>query len=296
MSIIDLISSHSLWHKLNKKFKIIAIAPASYPYCEYKDIESIAGINLYNDRLFLDKNVHPFHSNSDEERFKDLYKALNIEDRNVIIWCINGGYGSAKLINYLQKQSKPKCEKIFIGYSDITALHLFLSQKWGWKTIHGPCLGELFKKDKNIDNFLNLFDRLLRKDFTNRNFNKYIKPLNSAAEKFKDQIEYCKFTGGNLAIIQTSLGTNWQIDIKDKVLFLEDIGEVGYRIDRMLNHISSVINIKSAKAIIFGEFLKSDEFINFSIDNFVSLNPSIPIYKTDKIGHGKNNLPIIYNY
>ena len=295
MSIIDSISSHSLWLKLNKKFKIIAISPASYPYCEYKDIQSIAGINLYNNKLLLNKDVHPFHSNSDEKRFEDLNKALNIQDENVIIWCINGGYGSAKLINYLQRQSKPKCEKIFIGYSDITALHLFFSQKWSWKTIHGPCLGELFKEDKDINNFLNLFDCLLRKDFTNRKFVKYIKPLNLAAEKFKDQIDLFKFTGGNLALIQTSLGTSWQIDIKNKVLFLEDIGEAGYKIDRMLNHISSVLNIRTVKAIIFGEFINSDEFIDFTINNFVNLNSSIPIYKTDKLGHGKNNLPIIYN-
>ena len=91
------------------------------------------------------------------------------------------------------------------------------------------------------------------------------------------------------------MGTSWQIDIKNKVLFLEDIGEAGYKIDRMLNHISSVLNIRSAKAIIFGEFVNSDEFIDFTISNFVNLNSSIPIYKTGKLGHGKYNLPVIYN-
>jgi muramoyltetrapeptide carboxypeptidase len=295
MNIIDSISSHSLWLKLNKKFKIIPISPASYPYCECKDIQSIAGINLYNNKPLLNKYVNPFHSNSDEKRFEDLYKALNVKDENVIIWCINGGYGSAKLIPFLENVAKPNVEKIFIGYSDITALHLFFFQKWGWKTIHGPCLGELFKKDKDINNFLNLFDCLLRKDFTNRKFVKCIKPLNLAAEKFKDQIDGYKFIGGNLALIQTSLGTNWKIDIKNKVLFLEDIGEAGYKVDRMLNHISSVLNIRTAKAIIFGEFINSDEFIDFTINNFANLNSSIPIYKTGKLGHGKYNLPVIYN-
>ena len=124
-NIIDSISSHSLWLELNKKFKIIPISPASYPYCEYKDIQLISGINLYNNNPLLNKQVNPFHSNSDEKRFEDLYKALNIKDENVIIWCINGGYGSAKLIPFLENVAKPNIEKIFIGYSDIKALHIF---------------------------------------------------------------------------------------------------------------------------------------------------------------------------
>ena len=293
--IIEELFKHSLWKKLNKEYKIFPISPASYPYCEYDDIKSISGINLYKTDPLFDKNVHPFHSNTDEKRLESLNKALYLEDKNIIIWPINGGYGSSKLINYLQKQPKPNCKKIFIGYSDITALHLFLSQEWGWKTIHGACLGELFKKDKNIDNFLKLFELILKKDFSNRNVFNFIKPLNFAAKKFIDNISNYKFTGGNLAIIQTSLGTNWQIDIKNKILFLEDTGEVGYRVDRMLNHIKSVLNIINVKAIIFGEFIKSDEYIDFVINNFTTENSSIPIYKTDKIGHGKNNLPIIYN-
>jgi muramoyltetrapeptide carboxypeptidase len=76
---------------------------------------------------------------------------------------------------------------------------------------------------------------------------------------------------------------------------LEDVGEDGYKIDRMLYHLKSALKLEDSKAIIFGEFSNSDKYADFAISNFANQNFKIPIYKTNKIGHGKNNFPIIYN-
>ena len=294
--LIDEICTHPLWKELNSKYKILPISPASYPYCEYEKIKAIPNINLSNIDPLLDKTSHPFHSNTDEKRLEVLNKALYSDDKNLIIWCVNGGYGSSKLIQFLDKQTKPKIEKNFIGYSDITALHLFLSQKWGWKTIHGACLGELFKNNKNINNFIQVLNLVLNDKYTiNDNCFDGITPLNISAKKFKDKLNNYELTGGNLAIIQTSFGTNWEIDTRDKILFLEDVGEEGYKVDRMLYHLKSTLKLENVKAIIFGEFIKSDEYINFAINDFANQNSEIPIYRTNKIGHGKNNFPVVYN-
>ena len=175
-------------------------------------------------------------------------------------------------------------------------MHLFLSQKWGWKTIHGACLGELFKNNKNINNFIQVLNLVLNDKYTiNDNYFDDITPLNISAKKFKDKLDNYELTGGNLAIIQTSFGTNWQINIKDKILFLEDVGEEGYKVDRMLYHLKSTLKLGDAKAIIFGEFIRSDEYVNFAVNDFANQNSEIPMYKTNKIGHGKNNFPLVYN-
>jgi muramoyltetrapeptide carboxypeptidase len=294
--LIDEICIHPLWKELNNKYIILPISPASYPYCEYEKIKAIPKINLSNIDPLLNKDSHPFHSNTDENRLEVLNKALYSDEKNLIIWCINGGYGSSKLIKFLDKQIKPKIEKIFIGYSDVTALHLFLSQKWGWKTIHGACLGELFKNNKNANNFIHVLNLVLNNRRTvNDNYFSDIIPLNISAKKFKDKFDNYELTGGNLAIIQTSFGTNWQINIKDKILFLEDVGEEGYKVDRMLYHLKSTLELEDVKAIVFGEFIKSDEYMNFAINDFANQNSEIPMYITNKIGHGKNNFPVVYN-
>jgi muramoyltetrapeptide carboxypeptidase len=76
-------------------------------------------------------------SNSDEKRFHFLRKALFAKDSKAI-WCLRGGYGANRLLPYLQRLKSPASNKVLIGYSDVTTVHLFLNQQWGWNTIHGP--------------------------------------------------------------------------------------------------------------------------------------------------------------
>ena len=78
-------------------------------------------------------------------------------------------------------------------------------------------------------------------------------------------------------------------------MFLEDVGEEGYKVDRMLYHLKSTLELEDVKAIVFGEFIKSDEYMNFAINDFANQNSEIPMYITNKIGHGKNNFPVVYN-
>jgi muramoyltetrapeptide carboxypeptidase len=152
------------------------------------------------------------------------------------------------------------------------------------------------KSNKNANNFIHILNLILNnKHKVNNNYFSDIISLNISAKKFKYELGNYELTGGNLALIQTSFGTNWQINIKDKILFLEDVGEKGYKVDRILYHLKSTLKLEDVKAIIFGEFIKSDEYINFAINDFANQNSEIPIYRTNKIGHGKNNFPIIYN-
>lgn len=225
----------------------------------------------------------PYHSKDDNKRYDELYDAITNGEYS-IIWCLRGGYGSAKLIERLDKLPPPKKEKKFIGYSDITALHLFMSQKWGWKTIHGSMIFEIGKK--NPQNFSKIIKILEKKESVQKI------DLNLVShERWKESIEG-KLTGGNIYVIQTGIGTKWQINTKNKILFLEGGGE-DFRVDRMLEHLLQAKILEGVKAIIFGEFIGTKD-IKKVIKCF-SKRIKVPMFTTNKFGHDYNNYPLSYN-
>lgn len=171
------------------------------------------------------------------------------------IWCLRGGYGSMRLIPYLKKMSPPKRPKLFIGFSDITSLHLFFNQIWNWPTLHARTISQLGHDLENTDRrelAQILSGKLPWKEF------KRLNSLNSAAQE--EKIISGKLVGGNLRILQSSLGTEWEVKPKGKILFIEDVGERGYSVDRMLEqmHQARLID-KGLKALILGDFTEGLE-------------------------------------
>jgi len=295
------IVTNSDFQKAFQSRTIRLIAPAST--CNLEIIEQLkttTHLKIDVPDNLVEKNII-FHANSDENRFLQLKNALEDKSSNTIIWTLRGGYGSARLIDYLSQCPKPKTEKIFIGSSDITALHLFLSQQWGWRTIHGAGLASLLNPNQDPQNFERIAT-IVSKSKKTLTLDPLI-PLNTAASKIK-KISGC-ITGGNLATLQTNIGTPWQIQTAGKILFLEEVGEKGYRIDRALNHLKQAGLLKDVHSIILGQFIASDasdnsdapliaETIRIAIERFAT-DTQIPVFKNDQFGHGPTNYPIVYN-
>jgi muramoyltetrapeptide carboxypeptidase len=274
--------------KLLKNTTITVVAPASG--VDNQTLSILKNINSLKlnipDKCFESNTT--FHSNTDKIRFKCLKDA--IFDNTNIVWTLRGGYGSAKLIPYLRELTKPTKEKFFIGFSDITALHIFLSQEWGWKTIHGNGIAEILKTEKDRNNFIKIAEivsgKLKQATINN------LSALNKKAKSTETITG--KLTGGNLAIVQTSIGTGWQIKTAGKILFLEDVNINAYQLDRGLLHLEQAGLLKDVKAIIFGSYDSESQDIINTLENFAS-NLNIPVFKTDRFGHNKINDPIIYN-
>ena len=274
--------------KILNNTKIAVVAPASG--VSSKDLAKLKSSSLDLDLQSECFNSNsPFHSADDETRFECLKNAIYNEEIEVI-WCLRGGYGSAKLIEKLMKLPKPKKQKIFIGYSDITALHIFFNQEWGWRTIHGSSLVELVRDEKNISSMLKLARLIIHKvkDTTIED----IIPLNDIARS-SNKID-ASLIGGNLTIVTTSLGTDWTIQTNGKILFLEDVGVKPYQTDRLLNHLKQAKILEGVKAIIFGSFDQDDKTTMKVLKKFAD-EIKIPVFKTDKFGHEKFNDPIICN-
>lgn len=286
----DFTKNNTEFIALLKDIKINIVAPASGVSKEtLLNLQHINSLKLnIPDNCFNEKNSL-FHSNSDEVRYKCLEKAL-LDDSTKVIWALRGGYGSAKLIHNLQKLPKPAKEKFFIGFSDITALHIFLTQEWGWKTIHGNGIVEILNLDKDRQNFVKVAKIIAGKEKT-ITINDLL-PLNSEAQHSK--LITGKLTGGNLTLVENSLGTTWQINAGSRILFLEDVGIKPYQLDRSLYHLEQAGIFKEVNAIIFGCCDQDNQEIMNVLNEFAKYM-KIPIFKTNRFGHERFNDPIIYH-
>lgn len=280
--------------KIKKGDIVDIVAPAGF--CEPEVLfKAVTELNKWGliARTKIDFTAfHPFHSDDDDIRFEDLKEALTNKESK-IVWCLRGGYGSGRLLNSLAKMKKPKHKKLVIGYSDITALHTFLSQNWGWESVHGPTISTFSNKKFDKKCLAELKDILFGKTKT---FKMELGPLNAAAEKAKTKITG-KITGGNLAMLQTLIGTKFQLKAKGKIVIIEDVNEKGYQVDRMLYHLLSSNALQGAKAIVFGDFTggaeaNGESFVEFSIMRF-AIDNKIPVFSTSEFGHGNINRPLV---
>jgi muramoyltetrapeptide carboxypeptidase len=227
---------------------------------------------------------HPFHSNEDEVRLELLKKALSAKDSKAI-WCLRGGYGANRLVPDLAKLKAPAVTKALIGYSDITSLHILFQQQWKWPVFHGPLLETLIS-GRLTPNQVEECRQILFGEIKENSFK--LAPMNQAAQKTK-KIS-APLIGGNLVVVESTIGTKAQIKTSGKILVLEEIGERGYRVDRMLEHLEQAGVLKGCKAILFGDFLGGDErdgmnYVEFAMKRFAK-KTTIPCFSGLEIGHG----------
>jgi muramoyltetrapeptide carboxypeptidase len=203
-----------------------------------------------SDQIFADNLLH---SNAEQERWIQLKSALMAKD-SAAVWCVRGGYGSMKLLPQLSKLKPPREPKAFLGLSDITSLNVFLNQKWKWPVLHAPILSRVGRGDLPTSSIDEL-KQVLFGDLETLNYE--LEPLNTSAEKAKRLRG--SLVGGNWATIMAGVGTPFQLRPKGSILFLEDVGERGYRLDRFWEQLKQMGFMDQLKGIILGDFTEGDE-------------------------------------
>lgn len=253
-----------------------------------KCIERLGLVPRYSDH-FID-SMYEYMAQTDDFRFQDLKRAISAPDSRAI-WCVRGGYGSLRLIPRLLKLKPPKQPKIFIGLSDITSLHIFFNEQWGWPTLHGPMLGRLGGKIPpreliEVENLVfGIQDRIV--------FN-YLVPMNRPARQRKTLRG--RVGGGNLLVVHSGQGTKNQLSGKGRFILIEEINERGYRVDRMLESLHQGGLFNGAKAVIFGDFVGGEEasgryLWKETLDRFAE-QMKIPVLKGIQSGHGWIQRPV----
>lgn len=243
--------------------------------------------------------ANPYSSNTEKYRYNHLLRSIHSPNIQMI-WALRGGYGAQDILPYLFTQSAPLIEKKYVGYSDSTLLMLFFNQHWGWKPIHGMMaieVNDLKNGKKEKKNYEYLKQILTAKEDFTLTYSKILRPLNDLA---RTQSEISgTITGGNLTMLASSIGTDWEVETDGKVLIVEEVREKMHRIDRALNHLGLVGKFDNLKALIIGDFGKDrnqldywDEVFAFTIKR-LSERYQIPIYKAEVFGHSKVNYPFM---
>jgi muramoyltetrapeptide carboxypeptidase len=244
------------------------------------------GLNVVLGNHIYDKNGH--FAGTDKNREKDFQNAL--DNKNIkAIWCARGGYGAVRIIDKLNFNSYLKNPKWIIGFSDITVIHNklnFLNSE----SIHAMMITGFEDIDQNNDSLSKLKNVL----FGNNLSYSITSNKNNKAGKSEGII-----VGGNLTLIQSTIGSKTELKIKDKILFIEEIGEYAYHIDRMLHSLKRAGYFENCKGLIVGQI--SDVKKN-TTDFGRSINEIIldvldeynfPILFDFPAGHEKTNFPII---
>ena len=245
------------------------------------ELEVVIGENVYND------NGH--FAGTDNQRSADFQLAL--DDKAIkAIWCARGGYGAMRVIDNLNFEKYKENPKWIIGYSDITAIHNDLHNNKS-ESIHGIMCKSLEKID--VDN--NESISLLKKTLFGEKLSYTIEGNNYNIEGNSNG----QLIGGNLTLLHCLLGSESSIDTDGKILFIEDLGEYLYHIDRMLISLKRAGYFDNCKGLIVGDFTDIRKNTTPFGRNLKELILDIvkeydfPVSFGFPAGHGEKNYPMI---
>ena len=244
------------------------------------------GLNVKLGEHIYNKNGH--FAGTDKQRASDFQIAL--DNKNIkAIWCARGGYGTVRIIDDLSFKTYLKNPKWIIGFSDITVIHNKLNIL-NSESIHAIMPSGIENLEPGNKSIIKLKNILFGKDLSYT--------INSNKNNKKGNTQGI-LVGGNLTLIQTLIGSNTQLETDNKILFIEDVGEYAYHIDRMLHSLKRSGYFEKCSGLIVGQI--SDVKKN-STDFGMTINELIldllkeydfPILFNFPAGHEKLNYPMI---
>lgn len=234
---------------------------------------------------------HGYLAGQDRERAADL-NAMYADDEVKAVFAVRGGWGSARILPFLDFATIRANPKLLVGFSDITALHLAFAARAGFPTIHGPNAGSAWSK-LSVDAFRELGfegrlphyrnapgdeDRLVQRKGRTRT----IRPGKASGP----------LLGGNLTVLAAMVGTPYLPSFEGAILFLEDVDEAEYRIDRMLTQLALAGVLRRVAGVVFGQCTNcrasGPSYGGFTLSQVLDqhLKPlNVPAYQGAMFGH-----------
>ncbi|MBT3181985.1 MAG: LD-carboxypeptidase [Deltaproteobacteria bacterium] len=222
-----------------------------------------------------------------EEKAKLLLKMFR-DPSIAAIFCAEGGYGSIALIPYLEKVDISSFPKIFVGFSDITILLLYFLEKYRWVTFHGPTVAQEIYKGMPPITELALQEAITKRT---RLGDIYGKDLHTIAPGEAQGI----LVGGNLTRMLRTLGTPFEIETRDRILFIEEYDEGHMKIEGDLNHLKLAGKFSRIKGIVFSEMNKCLHGKRSEMNRFLKRyfkKVDFPVLYGFPSGHGVDNITL----
>ncbi len=227
---------------------------------------------------------------SDRERTSDLQHMLDDIDIRAII-CSRGGYGTVRIIDHIDFSRFLAYPKWIVGYSDITVIHSHINANFSIETLHAPMAADLVKKPAVWEKSMELIKEALFGTIP-----AYYLPNHSLSRKGKAE---GIITGGNLSVLHSLLGSESEIDTTGRILFLEDVGEYLYHIDRMMMSLRRSGILENIAALVVGGMTgmkdnkvpfgkTAEEIIAEAVEDY-----DYPLFFGFPAGHQPENNPLV---
>lgn len=218
------------------------------------------------------------------ERARDLLEFFRRDDI-AAIFCARGGFGSGQMLEHLSAEIK-HYPKLFVGYSDVTMLLNWLRSSCGMVTFHGPMVAMDLARGLSLQGQEHFWGLLSGRQ---RGWKLAL------AESLRPGQAEAEMMGGCLSMLVTTLGTPYEIDCRGKILFLEDVGERPYRIERMLLHLKMAGKLDPLAGVVFGDFTQcggdGPRDVRAVIGEIFGQAP-YPVVLGLAAGHGDENLTL----
>lgn len=226
-----------------------------------------------------------YFAGKDWERANELMALFHDPTIRAIL-CARGGYGSQRIIPFLDPRGIHKNAKVFVGSSDITVLLVYLLEQCGIVPFHGPNVATRQFLEGDAERTQMSLKETLTLGFPSDI--PFCKPL-------KRGIRKGKIKGGCLSLLITTIGTPYEIDLRGAILFVEDFNEAPYRIDRMLTHMKQAGKLERIQGLVVGEMVGCQEEETLKLESVILdlfRDDEIPIILGFPSGHGQANLTI----
>ncbi len=239
-----------------------------------------------NDNLYLEGE---YEGRDSKEKAMELKKALTDKDVDLIM-SLRGGYSTIKVLEHLNIATIKEHYKPIVGFSDLTPLLNYISKKTGLVTFHGPMLTTA-KEDDDV-NFKHLYKLLTLRTTKGYEYD------SEDCITLKRGIASGKLYGGNLSMLCSMIGTGYEIPLRNTILFIEDVNEPNYKIDKMLTQLKMAGYFDKAKGVIFGNFKNCGENTKDNPKGVLSIiekiieNTRIPVLYNFNCGHEKEMLTL----
>jgi len=227
---------------------------------------------------------HDYLAGSDEERLADFHEMVRNPEVKAI-FCVKGGYGSARIAEKIDYGLLEENPKIFWGFSDLTYLHCAINEYASLVTFHGPLLMSVGRiDDLSKKMFLQLFSPM------ELQYTEDISSLTTIAPG----VARGEIIGGNLRRLVNTLGTKFEVRTEGRILLIEELGETIPTIDAMLQQLKQARKLEQLAGVVIGSFTQTeaDEAALFALmkDYFADLG--VPVVAGFKIGHDSTNIAI----
>ncbi|CAN5380694.1 LD-carboxypeptidase [soil metagenome] len=222
----------------------------------------------------------------EDERRAENFMGMWLDPRVKAVIGGTGGYGATRMIPYLEPAIFRSNPKAFVGYSDITALHLWLMRQAQLRVFHGPTVDDLIPtlSDQTMLSLLSALTDPRPSGQMGRGVTRCVRPGRAVG----------RLTGGNLSLVQQSIGTPYEVDTRGAILFLEETHDPMSVADERLVHLRAAGLLRDIRGIVFGQLSldrsEEDEFEDFLLDLVADLG--VPVLMDFPAGHEVPNVTL----